>query len=292
MYLPIVVLHRGYSAYVPYCLAQAKVFNPKSDIVLLGDDKNSFINYIHHERIENYDDEAKEFEKVYSEKHMSFNNYQYELFCFQRWFVIKNFLEKNQLDKCLHLDSDVMIYVDASEEFSKKYEKFNFTLSKKGSGHNSYIKYEGIKKLCELLTKFYTDPELFKILKSIREKALLAGQKAGGICDMTLLNQYYQRYSQEIGLTSDMIDGSVYDANINSSDGFEMHEGMKKIYWKNGFVYCKYLDSDKEVKFNSLHFQGHAKRHMKDYFTGNKQQIFFSLLKYKAIATYNQYAKK
>ncbi|MEC4885918.1 MAG: hypothetical protein SAL70_32080 [Scytonema sp. PMC 1070.18] len=281
MYLPILILHRGYSTYLMYCLAQAKALNPDSDVILLGNESNKHIDFVFYENIEKYDDEAKEFEKIYSSKHMSFSEYQYELFCFQRWFILKRFLEKNNLDRCIHLDSDVMIYVNLLDEFSKKFEKFNFTLSKKGSGHNSFIKYQGIENFCQLLTNFYTDPGLYEILKSIREKALSAGQKAGGICDMTLLNQYYQRYSHEIGITSDIIDDSVYDANINNSDGFEMYDGIKKIYWVDGHPVCKHLNSGREIRFNSLHFQGQSKKYIKNYFTGNNQKLNYYQFKYK-----------
>ncbi|GAA6621729.1 hypothetical protein [Scytonema sp. NUACC26] len=293
MGLPIVIVHRGFPEYLLYSLAQAQKFNPKSDIFLLGDNSNSILNFIHHENIYNYYTKAKLFEKIYSEKHLSFNDYEYELFCFQRWFIIQEFMIKNKIDSCIHLDSDLMTYVNVTEEFSKKFEKYSFTLSKKGSGHNSYIKYSGLEKICEHIMSYYTNPELFEILTSIREKALLAGQKAGGICDMTLLNQYYQRYSQEIGSTSDIINDSVYDANINSSDGFEMREGIKNIFWVDGLPFCRHLESGKEIRFNSLHFQSQPKKHiMKNYFTENKRKIIYYILINKMNRLYTKSVQK
>src|SRR6476620_6985264 len=39
--IPIIFLHRSNSEYLKYTFAQAKAVNPKSDIVLLGDETNN-----------------------------------------------------------------------------------------------------------------------------------------------------------------------------------------------------------------------------------------------------------
>ena len=106
-------------------------------------------------------------------------------------------------------------------------------------------------------------------------------KESGGICDMTLLNQYYQRNSDKIAQTSDIIENSVYDANINASHGFEMRDGIKNIFWIDGKPYCKHLESGKNIKFNSLHFQGYAKRLMNDYCTANKTLVNYYIIERK-----------
>ncbi|MGB3653480.1 MAG: hypothetical protein WBA41_19980 [Rivularia sp. (in: cyanobacteria)] len=269
--IPIVTLHRGNHPYLIYSLAQAKKNNPESDIFLLGDYSNKFLRFITHEDFSFYCEGAKEFEKIYADKHMSSNDFLHEMFCFQRWFILRDFMKKNKIEKCVHIDSDILLYANLSEE-QEKFAHSDFTLSKKGSGHNSFIKLKGIEDFCEFVINFYTNPSLFKILETLWEDKK---SRPGGICDMTLLNQYYQRNSDKIAQTSDIINNSVYDANINASHEFEMRNGIKNIYWVDGKPYCKHLKSGKGIKFNSLHFQGKAKRYMKDYCTAKKALVSY-----------------
>ncbi|MEO1377862.1 MAG: hypothetical protein AAFW70_27005, partial [Cyanobacteria bacterium J06635_10] len=263
--------------YLIYSLAQAKELNPGSDIFLLGDNINKYLRFIHHEDFNLYCEGAKEFEKIYTDKHMSSNDLLFEMFCFQRWFILRDFMRKNQIKKCVHIDSDILLYANISEE-QEKFDHSDFTVSRKGSGHNSFIKLEGIEEFCQFLIDFYTKPSLFKILESLWEEKK---SRPGGICDMTLLNQYYQRNTDKIAQTSDIINDSVYDGNINASHGFEMHNGIKNIFWVDGKPFCRHLDSGKDIKFNSLHFQGKAKRLMKDYCTANKTLVSYYMIERK-----------
>ena len=101
---PIIVLHKGSSDYLKICLAQAKFSNPNSRIILLGDETNETLAKqvgAEHYLICNYFSKALEFEKIY--KHYSTNSYNFELFCFQRWFVVDEFINSEGLDKFLHI---------------------------------------------------------------------------------------------------------------------------------------------------------------------------------------------
>ena len=282
--IPIVTLHRHNPAYpqVPiyliYCLAQAKKFNPQSDIFLLGDYSNKYLQLVKHRYFTDYMEGAEEFEKVYADKHMNNSDFLYEIFCFQRWFIIRDFMRKNQIAKCVHIDTDVMLFANITEE-QKKFDASDLTLSNKGSGHICFLKLKGIEDYCDFLIDFYTKPSLISILESLWEEKK---SRPGGICDMTLFNQYYQRNSHKIILTSDIINDSVYDPSINVSDGYEMHNGIKNFYWVDGIPFCRHLESDKGIKFNSIHFQGFAKDHMKAFCTANKFLVFYYRFKRKA----------
>ena len=61
---------------------------------------------------------------------------------------------------------------------------------------------------------------------------------------------------------SSIFNNSTFDANINSSDGFEMKGGMKNIYWKGDHAYARQKATNKEVRFHALHFNATAKQHM------------------------------
>lgn len=280
MALPIITIHCGYAPYLVKTLLQAKAMNPQSKIILLGDSSNKYISFVQHENITNYFQEAEFFAQIYRNKHINFNSYNYELLCFQRWFILKEFMRKNDLQFCFHIDSDVLLYTNLAQEF-EKFSPFEMTLSLKGSAHNAFMSYQGLEKFCQHLIDFYSNPELFEILQSIRQEQLqrmreqnLPETQVGGICDMTLFRQYYDRNSEKIGSTSEIIDGSVYDSNINTSKGFEMKDGIKNITWIDRKPYGKHLETGQLIRFNSLHFQGSAKKVINDFFTGDQLQAF------------------
>lgn len=91
----IIFVHTGNAYYLELALSQAKISNPNADIILLGDKYNNKYPYINHFLISDYFESAKEFSEVFF--NYSPNKREYELFCFQRWFVIKDFLIRNKI---------------------------------------------------------------------------------------------------------------------------------------------------------------------------------------------------
>ncbi len=273
MSIPIIMFHYGYTPHLVMALAQAKATNPTSDVILLGDQSNQFLDFVQHESIDRYCTEAKQFEQIYAPKHRSPNPYQYELFCFQRWLILKEFMNARGLKHCVHIDSDVLLYTDLSAE-QHKFDRFEFTTCK-GSGHTSFLKISGLEKFCQLLFATYTDESLFKEVENIVQVRNENLKIPIGISDMMLLVLFYEKYREVIGLTSDVIDGSVYDTRITHDQGFEMQDGMKYIRWVNGQPVGKHLELGQDIRFNSLHFQGESKRKIGQYFTGNQAQAFF-----------------
>ena len=73
-----------------------------------------------------------------------------------------------------------------------------------------------------------------------------------------------------IGEVAKVIDGAVYDPNINlAAPGFEMSNGIKRVFWKNTDPYGIYLRTGEQVRFSSLHFQGgNAKRLISQFYRG------------------------
>jgi hypothetical protein len=277
MTLPIILVHRGYASQVTYAVAQAKASNPQSDVVLLGDNHHRFLKFAQHADLKDYSEEAIEFEQRYLDKHLSPNEIDYELICFQRWFMLKQFMNAHRIEHCIYLDSDVMLYAPLAQE-QAKFAAYDFTLSRKTCAHNSFWTASGLEKFCNFLMTYYTEADRFETLKALRKRLLARGAREG-ISDMTLLNLYAQENPDSIGETSEIISGSVYDQNINQSDGFEMEDGMKKVYWTEGKPFAQHVKTAQKVRLNTIHFQGPAKQLMKDFFTGNplglQSQVFY-----------------
>ncbi len=110
---PIVFIHYGKSDQLELAIRQAGHTNPGTDIYLLGDDSNKHLSHLvqhyHYEKFYKADCQLK---AVY--RRLSTNPFDYEYFCFKRWFVLLEFMNSAQLDWVCTLDSDFLLYDEVS----------------------------------------------------------------------------------------------------------------------------------------------------------------------------------
>jgi hypothetical protein len=272
--IPVVFIHYGVIPdYLKTAIKQAvsrgnKVFLITDDASTLTEAQKVLIDYIN--------EEAEAFSGVY--RHLSKNPEEFELRCFQRWGLLKRFMERESLSKVFYCDSDVMLYVNVSAElmdtelsYSVPVEQPPFRWS--ASAHVSVFSYENLCELWKFMMVVYTEhSEAFKQLKE-KYKHHLSSGAPGGVCDMTLL--YLFSETKEITPLCQVLDGITFDHNINSSENsikneYEMREVagpygpmlIKNIKLVNKTPCCFNLDLGQTVKFNSLHFQGGAKTFM------------------------------
>jgi len=261
----IIFIHKGNPEYLGYSLKQVRKSNPEANIYLLGDESNNKYDFIDHYKIADFSEGANKLAKVY--EHMSTNTYQFELFCIQRWFILNEFVKKNNINQFFHADSDVLIFVDIAKEFDK-FKEYDFTLSQGTSGHDSFwFKTEVLNDFCDFVENIYTkkDIETYNKLKNFHENYKKTGN-LGGVCDMTFLRFYKESGFAKVGESTEVIGNSTYDHNFSSSKNglhlFKSRCSLKKILWKEGAPYGK-LVNDNLVKFNTLHLQGGIKKHIK-----------------------------
>ena len=267
--LPIIFIHKSNSEHLKYSLGQAHASNPQSTVILLGDSSNDAYDFVEHRSMAEYFHGAGEFQKIY--KHYSTHGVDFELICFQRWFILRDFLIANNLSQCLYLDSDTMLYADVTKDW-KKFEQFDFTLCWNSIGCVFFLnRLKGLDEFCQFLMDIYCSQNKFYYDRMVAHYAVRKKHHlAGGACDMTAFQFYSEGNFGQMGEASHIIDGSVYDPNINMPHpGFEMENGIKKIIWKNRQPYGKHLRTGEEIRFNSLHFNGRAKKLMSQYYTGN-----------------------
>ena len=101
--LPIVFMHYGCSPYLPFTVGRAKMLNLNSPVLLIGDAENErMLPFVQHANMNRYAKQAAAFEKIY--RHHSPNGLGYELFCFLRWFILRDFMITNRLTEIIHLD--------------------------------------------------------------------------------------------------------------------------------------------------------------------------------------------
>jgi len=260
-----------------YSLRQAAYTNPDSEIILLGDESNVCFDFVTHVDMKNYFRRAGEFTKIY--RHYSTNPYGYELFCFQRWLILEDYLLDRGCEEVFVCDSDVMLYSNITGLMASDYPDIDagvmFGVSEEYvSVSLSYWKTEYLKCFNECILNTYKDENFMKDLeKSWHE--IIAEKKVGAISDMTISEHFYHKYRNRIKIVSlvETRNGSFFDININLQENFypeeyQMRFGKKKLLWENKIPYGYSLMQKKFIRFNCIHCQGPAKFSVSQYYTG------------------------
>ncbi len=254
MEIPIILVHTGDSFYLEPVLRQARTFNPDSHIYLISDASTIHYDYVEHVDISEYSALADKFKEVYV--HMSINPYHYELFCFQRWFVILDFVKKHNIVHFLCIDSDVMLYCNVEDTFQKWLGYDMVTCLTVGPQYTLFHK-ESLEKFCSYILSHYTEENQFSEVKE--------WHKHRGISDMTFFLYYSKLPSVSIFDSATIVDKSCFDCSLKIPQGFEMQGRLKKIYWIHGLPYCKLLKTNELVRLNAFHLQGGVKHRLNRY---------------------------
>lgn len=270
-FTPIVTIHKGNNKYLHYCLLQAKKMNPNSRIILIGDDSNKdCLDFVEHYNINDLNcPQIEEFLSIYD--HMSDNPYEFELICILRWFYLRNLMKKLNLQSCFHIDSDVMLYCNITEE-CKKFADYVLTVDYApnkivSAPHNIFINgFDIIDNFCQFTVDFYKDKEQVEEFRKRYNNSPSTAKS--NFSDMNLWYLYPQTLDQNKVLNfTNIIDGCKFDHNIIAEPVFEKDGYSKKIKFIKGIPYSKYIGEgeyhNKLIQFKSLHFQGIGKCYMK-----------------------------
>ncbi len=279
--IPVITLHYNNSSYLKDFCWQAKQYNPY--IIFIGDDANNVYKEVDHFNINNFSIDSKKFESVYT--HLCTNHFKYELFCFQRWFVLNEFMNYYNIDTCFHCDTDVMLYCNINMEY-QNFSQYDLSImiSPKGtaSGHISYWTKKCLQSFCDYIMNYYTDKTKLQNLKDIFERMQMKKLK-GGICDMTLLTHFL--HDQGSIWKSYNLRNIYGDAQFDhhmqcDEDYYEMVQdksrNIKKITWdQDNFPYCFNKNLGVPIRFKALHFQGGTKDLMEQYRREKFQNLVF-----------------
>ncbi len=116
--IPVIFIHTGYQPYMEYTIKQAEKSNEM--VYLLGDKSNEHVAQ-HWVDIEDFQSERyTRFRKIY--KHMSTNPYEFEFYCFRRFFVTYEFAKKQGIEKFVMLDTDCFSFANFSELGFEEYD--------------------------------------------------------------------------------------------------------------------------------------------------------------------------
>lgn len=269
--LPIFLIHTGNSSILSYSLNQLRFSNPDSDIYLIGDESNKYVEKygVKHVFVKDYFSQAKEFEKYYS--HMSPNPYGYEIFCFQRWMVLDEFVKSiNYTGTLLYCDSDVLVFTNISEYAEKYFKGHDVSVNRRQGPQYTLITNDSLSELSSYMIDCFANPDTLDSLKKFYNDTFVARKIHGGVCDMTLLESFAKK--KNFFDTNIIRDGAFFDNSTHQAEGFIKKGRLKKIIKKDG-EYFGIKNTGEQVKFLGMHFQGLSKWYMYKYYLGNKSFV-------------------
>lgn len=262
--IPVILIHSGIENYLYYSIGQACKNNR---VYLIGTDNPNIDNAnFNFEDIHKYSQYLEEFKQIYV--HLNTTPYKYELFCYFRWFILRNFMESNNIDKVFYIDSDVLLFSDITKEWAK-YNQFDMTLLHRTAPISSYMTLKGLNNFCNMLVSVYNNKDGYDF-KKIESHYLVRRHHnlPGGVCDMTLF-EYFHYHAQfgggpgRVGEMMHIYNDATYDHNINAEDQDFEFDGQKKVIKiKDKLPYVLNKKLNKDILFNSIHFQGSAKSYM------------------------------
>lgn len=248
--LPIFFIHRANEEHVGYCLRQAKWSNPSSQVMLIGTFENQMLcnDSTSHHLIQPYFQSASHFSTVY--RHHSPNNYAYNLFCFQRWFILRDFMRHHQISQCCYLDSDVLLFSDVNDPAFKDFMlEYSWT---------TFCDLATLDRFCTFITNHFTDLRLFQNLLDFTRS--IGNPPVSDMVLCIFFHNHVLRLESRFGI----FDHAFFDNNLNvplppACPQVESLDAKKKIYVRNGELCCKIAGTDDYLRIHSLHFQGLAK---------------------------------
>lgn len=255
MEYPIIYIHKWSHDYLETSIKQSSKNNKK--IILIWDDNNLSIakNYnIEHYYFDQYN--ISNFRKYYVHNKVS-SNYQFELMCYERWFVLLEVMKRNNINRCLYLDSDILYFWNVDEEFKRIERYWNFELAYPNfSWHTTYIfSQNSLKNFCDFMMKCYTNEDMYK--KLLNWPLIYQSW----ISDMSIFQLYKYNYPEKVfDLTKNYWDNIVYDWFINEPEWYNIIFWKKYFTLRNNKVYI-YKDN-KKLETKTLHFQMHMKSYM------------------------------
>jgi hypothetical protein len=277
--IPVIYIHKGDSFYLKSIFSQAKKFN--NELILLGDESNNKYNQVFHHNISDYSYTANEFKKIYF--HCSPNSYDFELFCFERWFVLKDFMKNNNISACFYCDSDMKLYINMMQEY-EKWKKFdaafltpnlekinNKDISRwqEYGGMISYWRLDALEDFCSFIMNLFENPWKLNHLLDNWNKYHFPYSP---LTDMLAFQEWFEMEKNiKVGKINDIVNDETFDNSLYlSEDAYELirnpmleetRDGdrclpfIKNIIMINGQPYCYNYKLKKMIKFKSIHFQ-------------------------------------
>ncbi len=274
--IPIVIIHIGNKEYVKVNL---EITGKTNKIYLIGDNSMKHLGSLPNVsfvQINPYRNHPSIVELKNTFMNYSSNSKNLECFCFERVFILKQFMEELKLSRVFHIDSDNILFSSINKYPFQKEVAYclnaNFhTYRMSNSIHCGLLNIDFCNKFINLYNDIYVSKKKFHLIKDkvdFHTNPTTGNFMNGGICDMTL---YYILANEKIVDVQNLlqpINESVFINNINTAEGFESKQQYRLKnnmidYFKSNGVYKLHDEiNKKDYTLMNLHFQGGAKRFM------------------------------
>lgn len=259
----IIFIHRGQSWYLYYTVKQAHDFHPHADIVVISDvEQPDLERYARVLPLEDYWESADRFASIY--EHHSTNSYDFELFCFQRWFVVADFISKHRPKRLAHLDSDLLVYDDLFADFTRLQGCDLALVARQGPFSLLLPQPDLVNRFCRRISKLYTEEKAE--LKAIYTEWTKDGRETA-VSDMHALHTFVSGEKLRVIDLAEKYNGTAYDNVVHLSDGYCLENGCKKLRWKKNQPFAQVESSQEWIRLKTLHCQGASKHRILDFFT-------------------------
>lgn len=211
---------------------------------------------IKHVLIDDYHSAALSFNSIY--KHDGPNHYLYERFCFERWFIINEYVQRNFISENICcLDSDSLLY----EELGNIFNLMSADLAVCDAVGPQYLlikKAMILKNYCEFIINCFNCIDASNNLKSyiMHNKDKLPNH----VNDMATLGAFSMTIPHlDIGTKSEI--DIYFDENVSYAQGLDISFIGKKIYRIDGAHYFK-RHRGQLIRAGGIHAQGQSKQFM------------------------------
>jgi len=259
--IPIVFLQAGESMNVganrfwEIALRQAALASPGSDVILLTDVERPGLPGIIQVPLGEHYKAASKFMQLY--RHVSANDFRYELICFRRWFYIRDFVRRHGITRFCMFDCDILLFSPV-EVFAAEFGEYP---AGNWAWANTISSLEALDLICEHFETVFRNRRL---LASIAEKYRLGATPH--LSDMLALFELAEGHPAF--LNQHTLRARGFDDNINgSSSGLFVMDGPIKslTVGANGIPLARRTSDGAEVPFHFLHFAGPAKIRMAEF---------------------------
>lgn len=254
---PLIYIHKGYSWYLPLAFSNATA-RYGGQVVFIGNRLARGVARafgITPYDIEEVGHGAKNFAASY--RHHSSLGQEFELFCIQRWFMLRDFMRANGLDACCYIDSDVLLAADLGglQERTKDWDLV-FT------GYSAHVTFVNrliaLERLCDFILKAYADP-VWEARFIEWHQRCVADSGSSGVSDMTLFHWFHQSHQANVGVYGEIFGESPVDITLEDTVGWKKDcRGFKGLFWDGKIPYAT-KESGERVALTALHHQGRAK---------------------------------
>lgn len=227
--IPLIMVHTGNQPYLKRVIKLAESYGNK--VILLGDKSNRKFCKEWCDCSELVSDKLLEFRKKYI--HMSTLPIEFERFCFERHFLILEYVRRHKICSFVRIDSDLLIYRKVTQEEFSNCECSGWWDEKCDSAlqHFSFYTKRKMEEFVDFCIYCYSESRMIEQLEN-RWKGFLKEKKMGGNTDMLIQCYWFQTFN---GWRNDYGDESVLF--LGEGEGIDERFGAQLISFVGSIPY-------------------------------------------------------